>query len=140
MKRAFRILAILIVIAGIGAIGFSYFFGSLRVQREATAYIGALKSCTPFEQQAWAPMLRGTTGRSVKGSEDGACVMTLEALGAGNLRCNLEGDDLALMVKYIQDGADTVSFFGGQTISVRYSSEDPDPLTELMNGRNCELE
>ena len=85
-------------------------------------------------------MLQGTTGRSVKGSQDGACQIILEALGAGNLRCSLAGDDLALMVQYIQDGADTVSFFGGQTISVRYSSEDPDPLTELVNGPNCELE
>jgi len=134
MKRA------VIVLAGVAAVGVSYFFGSLRVQKEARAYIAALESCTPFEQQAWAPILRGTMGRSVVGEEDGACVVTMDALGAGQIRCALDGDGQAVMVQYIQDGADTVTFLGGQTASLRYSSANPDPITELLNGPSCTTE
>ena len=140
MKRVLRILAVLIVIAVIAAVGISYFFGSLRVQREASAYLEALESCTPFEQQAWAPILRGTTQRSVAGVEDGSCVVTMEALGAGQIKCALDSDGVALMKEYVQVGADTVTFLGGQTASLRYSSENPDPMTQLLNGPDCTLE
>ncbi|WP_171181486.1 hypothetical protein [Ruegeria sp. HKCCD8929] len=140
MKWFFRILVVLIVLAGIGAVGISYFFGSLRVQREAVAYIGALETCAPFEQQAWAPILRGSMKRTVVGTDGGSCIVTIEAFGSGQMRCALDGDAMELMIRYVQDGADTVTFLGGQTVSLRYSSENPDPVTELFNGPNCVLE
>ncbi|WP_171181192.1 hypothetical protein [Ruegeria sp. HKCCD8929] len=140
MKWFFRILVGLIVLAGVGAVGISYFFGSLRVQREAAAYIDALETCAPFEQQAWAPILRGSMKRTVAGTEDGSCIVTIEALGSGQMRCALDDDAMALMTRYVQDGADTVTFLGGQSVSLRYSSENPDPVTELFNGPSCVLE
>ncbi len=140
MKRAIRILVILIILAGIGAVGVSYFFGSLRVQREAAAYLDALEACAPFEQQAWAPILRGTTGRSVVGPQEGSCAVTMEALGAGEMTCTLDEANRAIFAQHIQDGADTVGFLGGQTVSLRYSSENPDPVTELFNGPNCRFD
>ena len=72
--------------------------------------------------------------------EEGSCVVTMEALGVGQMRCELDEDQRALMAAFIQDGADTVTFLGGQTASLRYSSENPDPMTELFNGPNCALE
>ena len=140
MKRAIRILGVLVILACLGAIGVSYFFGSLRVQREATAYLDALESCTPLDQQAWAPILRATTSRSVVGPEGETCVVTMEALGAGEMRCALDAANKAVFAQHIQDGADTVGFLGGQTVSLRYSSENPDPVTELFNGPNCRFE
>ena len=140
MKRALIILVALIAVAAIGAFGVSYFLGSLRVQREAAAYLEALESCTPFDQQAWAPLLKATSGRSVVGPSDRGCDVTIAALGAGQLRCSLDDEGLALMVRYIEEGVETVTFLGGQTASIRYSSETPDPMTELMNGSDCTFE
>lgn len=140
LRRVFRFLAILIVIVGAGTVAFSYFYGSLRVQREANAFNEALLDCTPFAQQAWAPMLRGTMAREIVGTEGDACVMTMQALGAGQLRCRLDADGKALMLRFVQDGADTTGFLGGQSVSLRYSSENPDPMTELMNGPACTTE
>ena len=140
MKWVFRIAVVLIVLAGIGAVAVSYFFGSMRVQREAAAYLEALDTCTPFEQQAWSPLLRGSLGRSVAGTQDGACVVTMKALGGGQIRCALDADGVALMRDYVQEGADTVTFLGGQTASLRYSSENADPMTRLLNGPDCAME
>lgn len=140
MKWVIRIAAVLIVVAGVGSVGISYFFGSLRVQAEAAEYIEALNSCTPFEQQAWSPLLRGSLGRTVVGPEDGGCAITMETLGGPPLRCKLDDEALAVMIAYVLEGADTVTFLGGQTASLRYSSENPDPMTELMNGPDCALE
>lgn len=140
MKRAIRIASVVILLAGLGAVGVSYFYGSLRVQREAAAYLDALERCAPFEQQAWAPILRDTTERSVAGVDGEACVVTMEALGAGRVQCRLTGEAVDTFARFIQDGADTVGFLGGQTTSLRYSSENPDPMSELLNGPDCSFE
>lgn len=140
MNRLLRTLAVLLLLVGVTAVGVSYFFGSIRVQREASSFIAALQTCSPFEQQAWVPIVRGTMMRSVVGMEDGSCVVTMDALGAGQIRCALDANTTPLMVQFIQTGADTVGFLGGQTVSLRYSSEGPDPMTELLNGPNCAIE
>ena len=140
MKWVIRIAIALIVIAGTGAVAVSYFFGSMRVQREAAAYLEALDNCAPFEQQAWAPLLRGSLSRSVAGSQEGACVVSMDVLGGGQIRCKLDEAGVALMREYVQEGAETVTFLGGQTASLRYSSENPDAMTRLLNGPDCALE
>ena len=138
--RVLRILALLIAVAGLAAVGTSYFFGSLRVQRDASAYVAALQSCTPFEQEAWAPILWMSQRRSVDGVQDGRCVASMDTLGAGRIRCALDEADRAVMIEYVRDSAETVTFLGGQTAILSYSSENPDPLTRLMNGPACALE
>lgn len=140
MKWAVRIVIALVVIAAVGAVLVSYFFGSLRMQREASAYLAALETCTPFEQNAWAPLLRGTIGRSVAGPEGDACVVTIDGLGGETTRCTLDSAAQTTMADFVQQGADTVTFLGGQTASLSYSSENPDPMTELLNGPACVLE
>lgn len=139
MKRVILWLVVLIAVTGIAAVGFSNFFGSIRVQREAAAYIEALENCAPIEQDAWAPLLRGTANRSVIGPDEGACEVSMEVLGGGTIRCRLEKDGVEVLKGYVQEGSDTVTFFGGQSASIRYSSENPDPFTELLNGPNCAL-
>lgn len=140
MKWVIRIVVTLAVIAAVGAVLVSYFFGSLRVQREASAYLDALETCTPLEQDAWAPLLRGTIGRSVAGPEGESCVVTMEGLGGEITRCTLNTEARAIMADFIKQGAETVSFLGGQTVSLTYSSANPDPMTELLNGPACLVE
>ena len=137
MGRLITIILALVVLAGIGALAFAYYFGGPRVERDANVFISALGNCTPFEQEAWVPMLRSAMGRAVVGPEGANCVMTMEGLGGESIRCTLNDADKALMLQFVRDGAETVTFFGGQTASLSYSSDNPDPLTQLLNGPNC---
>ncbi|MEM6637553.1 MAG: hypothetical protein AAF667_16865 [Pseudomonadota bacterium] len=140
MKWAVRIVLGLAVIAALSSVAVSYFFGSMRVDREAAAYLSALETCAPLEQDAWVPLLRGTMARAVAGPDGDACVVTMAGLGGETTRCTLDSAARITMAGFIQQGADTVTFLGGQTASLRYSSENPDPMTELLNGPACETE
>ncbi|MEO0400719.1 MAG: hypothetical protein AAF224_15030 [Pseudomonadota bacterium] len=139
LKRVLTGIAVVIVLA---AVGYLYQYGKPRVVRETGSFAEALTTCTPLEQDYWSADLGRTLKRTVIGptaEEDGVCAASFEALGAKALRCDLPPDAAAVMAEGLLAQLKDIDFLGRVT-AFRMSTENPDPMTVVMNGPHCRVE
>lgn len=137
MGLIIRILAGLIVLAAAAGAGYLYQFGKPRVARETRAFADHLEACEPVEQAAWTPMFWTTFERAVIGPTQTGCSMRMEAFGGAEIKCDLPPEEAAMLAQGLRDQLKMLDITGHPE-RMTFSTRDPDPMTTVLNGANCE--
>jgi len=144
MSRRTKILIGLPILLALLVLGFLYFtnaFAGVRIKRELNSFADALETCTPLDQDYFAPMLGKTMFRSVEGEREGGCVATFAAIGATAIHCLIPDGDREIIVDGFRKRAEaTPKFALSYGMEINYDSRHPDPLTTLMSGPACTIE
>lgn len=137
MKWIIRITIVAVVLAVL-FVSYLYFFGGLRLRMEMGAFAQRIATCEPFEQEAYQPLVRRSFSRSITPLEDGQCQFQFEGLGGEQIVCTLPEAEWAAFSEghYVQ--RDNVDIWGN--MSFRFSSENPDHVTAVLNSPACVVE
>lgn len=126
----------LVILAGIGLVGWSYQWGGIRMKRDNTAFAEKLAACEPFEQDAYVPRM-GNFHRSIIGPQEDGCVIHVPTLGPEVLTCTAPMSDLPAITDAFLDQQANIGFFG--VTGMQFSTENMDPYTALLNSDACTL-
>ncbi len=129
---------ILVVILAIGWLGWNWQFGPMRWKRDIRTFADVISTCTPYDQTYLNALTGDPMDQSVVGETDGLCEVRMATLGPEVLVCKLDAETRPVFAEGFGAQADNISFFG--SIKFRYSSSDPDPLTQIMNSEACVTE
>ncbi len=121
------------LLLGLASVGYGWTFGGPRVKRQMADFASQLVSCEPFQQTYIVPGLQTTMQREVKVSPAGLCYVWFQGIG-GDLHCRFIESELSNVTQALNNSVAQIGFFANR-LHLRYDSNNPDPLSELMDQR-----